>query len=433
MKPSPASTERAQDWKALCVTIGERRAGSAAERRAADYIAREWVAAGLKNVRLEAFPCTHMAESEAEVHAATAKGWRRTKATPLVGSPSTPGTRAVSGDIVWLEMPEAAHRLRRGSLRGKILALFGPMPTDAATHRRLVAAEPAAVIHLDERVPFGWVKNDGLYPYWVQRYGVPVTLTVPYLEAWRWRRDGVSRVRVRVAARQVPSQSQNVVGELIGEEPELPAVLATAHHDTQCGNPGADDNASGVICLLALARMLASGTQNRRRTVRFISFGTEEQLSVGATAYVRAHRVNPHQVGLVVNFDSIASPLGHHTLWVCGSAALERHTVATLAASGVDVVPRRTISPFFDHFPFNRAGVPSLTFMRENFPGGRWQHHSKHDNLANISRPEVRRLIDAACPLIAGFAGGRRPPFASGLPRNLHAAAQRMGRDLLGV
>ncbi len=423
-----------RDWQKLCADIGERRAGTPGERRAADYIAEEWRAAGLASVRLEPFPCTRMAELRAEVHEPAPRGrrWKPVEAVPLVGSPSTPGRGPIEGELVWLEMPEAGHRLRPGSLRGKILALFGPLPTDAALHQRLVRAAPVAVIHVDERLPFAWAKNDGMYPYWVLRYGVRPTLTVPYLEAWRWRQQGVKRLRVRVVARPVAAESQNVIGELTGRDPALPAIAVSAHHDTQCHNVGADDNASGVVALLALARQFATARRRPLRTLRFISFGTEEQLSVGADAYVRQHPETRRDTALVVNFDSVASPLGHFILWVAGAPALERHAVRRLAAGGVDVQVRREICPFFDHFPFNRAGVPSLTLMRENFSGGRWQHHSAHDNMENVSAPDLQRLLDATAPLLAGLAGARALPFPLRLPAGQHAAARTLGRDLLG-
>lgn len=424
-----------RDWQTLCTDIGERRAGTPGERRAADYIADEWRAAGLAHVRLEPFPCTSVSELRAEVQkpARIGRGWKQVEAVPLVGSPSTPGRATIEGELVWLEMPEAGHRLRPGSLRGKILALFGPLPTDAALHQRLVRAAPVAVIHVDERLPFAWAKNDGMYPYWVRRYGVRPTLTVPYLEAWRWRQQGVSRLRVRVVARPLAAESQNVIGEITGRDPQLPAIAVSAHHDTQCHNVGADDNGSGVVALLALARHFTTARRRPLRTVRFISFGTEEQLSVGSDIYVRRHPETRRDTALVLNFDSVASPLGHFVLWVAGAPALERHSVARLAAGGVDVVVRRELCPFFDHFPFNRVGVPSLTLMRENFSGGRWQHHSAHDNLENVSPSELQRLLDACTPLIGGLAAAKKLPFPAGLPAAQRAAARKLGRDLLGA
>lgn len=47
-----------------------------------------------------------------------------------------------------------------------------------------------------------------------------------------------------------------------------------AHYDTVRGSPGADDNASGVACLLELARLLRDGRSPH--TLRFVAFTLEE-------------------------------------------------------------------------------------------------------------------------------------------------------------
>ncbi len=416
----------------LCATIGERRAGTTAEARAAGFIAHRFRDAGIENVAIQLFPCTSLRSAKAEVHERRGDDWRTIEARPLVGAPSTPGGRSVTGKLVWLELPEGARTLRPGSLRGKILALFGPLPTSLTLHRQLVAAVPRAVIHVDDRLPFAWAKNDGVYPYWVRQHGMPPTLAVPYLEAWRWRRDGVQEVRVRVAVDLRAGASQNVIAEIPGTAPELPALVFTAHHDTQCNNPGADDNASGVVSLLALARAISPARPRPLRTLRFVSFGTEEQLSVGSAAYVRQHRITPRDTGLVINFDSVSSPLGHFNLSVAGAPELARFSIRKLAAGGLDVAVQPELTPFSDHFPFNRVGVPSLWFMRTNFPGGRWQHHSPHDTLENVSVAEVQRLLRAVHPLAVDLAARRNWPFATRLPADLHARARRLGRALYG-
>jgi hypothetical protein len=430
--PSPGfpAGEIQHDWRVLCEDIGERRAGSAAEQRAAAHVAARFRAAGADRVEVETFPCTSLRSALVEVHARERRQWRSIESATLVGAPGTPGGRAVTGELVWLELPENARRIQPGGFRGKIVAIFGPLPTSVEVHRRLVAAEPLAVVHVDERLPFAWTKADGVYPYWAHTHGMPPTVTVPYTEAWRWRRDGMAQLKVRVALDQIRGESQNVVAEFRGTSPELPALALTAHHDTQCGNPGADDNASGVVCLLALARAL-SGTA-RRRTVRLISFGAEEQLSVGSFAYVHRHRIKPPDVGLVINFDSVSSPLGHFTLSVAGGDALARFASRQVAAHGVDAALQPEITPFSDHFPFNRAGVPSLWFMRTNSPGGRWQHHSRHDTLENVSTTEVQRLLDAVHPLIATLAAAQKWPFPTRLPPPQLAEARRIGRALFG-
>ncbi len=168
-----------RDWRVLCDDIGERRAGSSAERRAAEFVARRWTGLGLTSVAIEEFPCTSLVSARSRVQAWSGGRWRAVEAQTLVGAPGTPDGRTVEGEIVWLELPENRAVLKRGALRGKIAVLFGPLPTRVEHHRQLVAAQPSAVIHVDERLPFPWAKSDGVYPAWVKRHGMPPTVTVP--------------------------------------------------------------------------------------------------------------------------------------------------------------------------------------------------------------------------------------------------------------
>jgi Zn-dependent M28 family amino/carboxypeptidase len=153
---------------------------------------------------------------------------------------------------------------------------------------------------------------------------------------------------------------------------------------------------------------------------------------VGSFAYVKRHHVKPASVGLVVNFDSVASPLGHWVMSVPGNEKLATHASGQLAAQGLDVAILPEITPFSDQFPFNRVGIPSLWFMRTNFPGGRWQHHSIYDSLENVSVPAVQLLLNAVHPLVSALAAQTKWPFPAKLPARELALAQRIGRELFG-
>lgn len=422
--------EITHDLHVLCSQIGERLAGSSAEKKAARHVTGRLEAMGLI-ATTQNFPCMSVVESVSEVQEPGRNGsWAPVDSIAIVGASSTPGGRMVESPLLWLDMPEAQHRLQGVSLKGSILAIFGPMPTSEKVHRDLVAAAPDAVIHVDERFPFEWAKADGTYPYWRGRYGMPPTVSIPYMAAWRWRRDGVNRLRVRVLARQKKAFSSNVIAEWPGTDRTLPAIAFTSHLDTQPGNEGADDNAAGVALMLALARRLCGRTH--RRTLRFIAFGTEEQLSVGATDYVRSNRVSPSHTGLVLNFDSVASPLGHYVLWTAGDQKLARFAVKSLARRDVDAAVVHDITAFVDCFAFNRVGIPSLWFRRMNFPGGRWQHHSHHDTLENVSQPQLKKFLDAIAPIGEDLANRPAWPFAATLSAPQRAAARRISRTLLG-
>ena len=117
--PAPASFDPAplwHDWRQLCATIGERRAGTEGEARAAAYIADAFRTAGVPAVTVEEFPCTSARSAVALVHEARGDTWPPVEARALVGAPSTPGP--VEGDLVWLELPEGARALLPRSLRG---------------------------------------------------------------------------------------------------------------------------------------------------------------------------------------------------------------------------------------------------------------------------------------------------------------------------
>jgi hypothetical protein len=134
----------------------------------------------------------------------------------------------------------------------------------------------------------------------------------------------------------------------------------------------------------------------------------------------------------VINFDSVSSPLGHFMMSVAGGDALAQFTSDELARHGLDVAVHPEITPFSDQFPFNRAGVPSVWFMRTNFSGGRWQHHSQHDSLENVSAEEVQRLLAAVHPLVEKLAKSERWPFPRQLPAAQWALAKKLGRELFG-
>jgi len=414
-------------WRSLCVDIGERRAGSQGEAAAARYCVAQFTALGLANVHLEPFPCVSIRRASVKL---TIGG----KSIPARAITGAPGTKTIATDLVWIEMPEQAERKLTRSVKGKVVALVGPLPTDAGLHRRLVAAQPAAVIHVDDRLPFDWMKDDGVYPTWVRRYGMPPTVSIPYRVAWELRKAGANRVRIRVDVDSFKGESQNVVAEILGRRPDLPVVLFGSHHDTQCNNVGADDNASGVVALLELADRLRH--IKPLRTLRFVSFGTEEQLSVGSAVYVKKHRRELARIGVVLNIDSVASVLGHQSITRAGTTQFGEWMVNRLAAAGLDVRHEAEPIPFFDHFAFSAFGIPSVSFYRGNMSSGaRWQHHSGFDNLANVSVPELQGVIDAVAAVGVELANSARWPFPRGLAKEQRAATVKLARDLydLGI
>jgi len=423
-------------WKFLCEEIGERRAGSAAEHRSAEYIRRQFDAAGLNDIRLEAFECNLLRSASASLEILDVASWIKVPCDVLVGSPSTePAVKPTEMELVWVEMPEQAGRLKPGSMTGKALALFGQLATDTQNHRAIVRSGAALVIWIDDRLPFEWAKADAILPVWRQRVGALPTVAVALRSAYDWRTRGVKRVRGCVATENVPATSYNVVADLPGRDAKAGMLAFGCHYDTQVGNVGADDNASGTVGVIALANAFAFAARKKpfARTIRFIAFGTEEQLSVGARAYAIEHRKNMNRHALMINLDSLSCALGHTQVMVAGSTQLEKWMVKNMESCGVSPRVFRQVTPFADHFPFTMFGVPALWFARPNFGNMRWQHHSPHDNLATVSADTVCMLLNAIAPMAEKVADSRSLPFKAGIDKQERPEIKRMALELFDM
>ncbi|HWV46580.1 MAG TPA: M28 family peptidase, partial [Nitrospira sp.] len=69
-----------------------------------------------------------------------------------------------------------------------------------------------------------------------------------------------------------------------------PPLILAAHFDTVQGSPGADDNASALAVMLAVARQVRAMTL--ARPIRFIGFNLEEENLLGSSAYTALLRKN---------------------------------------------------------------------------------------------------------------------------------------------
>jgi acetylornithine deacetylase/succinyl-diaminopimelate desuccinylase-like protein len=67
----------------------------------------------------------------------------------------------------------------------------------------------------------------------------------------------------------------NIEPEIAGQEYPEDIIIVGAHYDTERGSAGANDNASGVAALLAIARSMAD--KRLSRTLRFVAFTNEER------------------------------------------------------------------------------------------------------------------------------------------------------------
>lgn len=220
---------------------------------------------------------------------------------------------------------------------------------------------------------------------------------------------------------------RNVVGIIPGADPELQSevVVIAAHYDhvgfgrAVDGDSiynGADDDASGVVAVLEIARALAAGPPPRRTVVVLLS--TAEEVGMHGTRYYMQHPVIPlertvaqFEVEMIGRPDSLAGGSGR--AWLTG---YERTTMgAELAARGIPLVPDpRPEQNFFqrsDNIVFARAGIPAHTLSSFNL---HTDYHQPSDEVERVDFAHMTAVIEAALDAVRILTDGPRPEWLPG-------------------
>ena len=121
-----------------------------------------------------------------------------------------------------------------------------------------------------------------------------------------WIGEELGRTRARVVDQPFLAQGRtyrNVVGSFGQEAGER--VVVGAHYDA-CGElPGADDNASGVACLIELSRLLAAESLSCR--VDLVAFTLEEPpfFAAGSAVHARSIRQSGARVRAMLSLEML--------------------------------------------------------------------------------------------------------------------------------
>ncbi len=413
----------------LCQEIGVRLAGTGGEKIAAQYCADQFRAAGAV-VSEQCFPVRSREVLDETLEVFLGGSWHRYPCSLFSNTPGTDG-KVLEGPLEFFEAPAEYARPDLSHLKGKAVVHLGCHIESREAYRRLMEAKPAFLLVVDVRYPGSTPLADGMFPAYTRDLGAVPTVNVAYQDAWQWKVEGAGAARLQVTGGMRDGESQNVIADLPGSDPEAEVLLLGAHHDTQADSVGADDNASGVAGLLELARILAP--LPRKRSVRLISFGAEEQLSFGSAHYVRSHRDELSRKGrMMFNLDSYGSWMGWTELVVNGPRELTSFLRPFFEECGLYVKVLPSILPYADHFPFVAAGIPGISMIRSNCTGGRFFHHRPDDDPGRVSFGLMAQLLNVVGAWMADLAQCTEVPFSRSIPREQAEEVKNFWEDLFG-
>jgi len=204
-------------------------------------------------------------------------------------------------------------------------------------------------------------------------------------------------------------RTRNVLGLLEGRGPRAKEVLVVSAHYDHLGwggpesrwqgkralHPGADDNASGVACLLGLARALAGVRDRLGRSVLFASWGAEEEGGLGSKWWLEHPTIPLERVVFLVNLDMVGHFRGK---LLAGAAASAKGLPALLPrlARPVKVVVLGRSFGGSDHQNFLEKKIPSVHFFT-----GAWEgYHTPLDTPDRVDFDGIAGIAGVAFRLL---------------------------------
>lgn len=310
------SEDRVYQDEVALLSNGPRLTGSDAEKKGAEYTATQFRNAGLKNVAIEKFPTTMFEVKNAEAKISITgifgkitideKTLEHIKDFTVIGySGSTTGRQKF--EIIYVGNGTTSD-FEEHDLKGKVaLVAHVDVPSFSRQCLDAMSSGASALIVINdvfggnatnyapiykscdvlnstgENVPiidvyptFNVVtlmvsKGIGDYILNAVKYKVKRAFIELDINVWRGKRDALV-----------------VTGDIVGAKYPNQFVMVGGHHDTVYNGPGAIDNTCGTATVIELARSLANFKVER--TIKFATFGGEEEGIFGSRDWVKAHR-----------------------------------------------------------------------------------------------------------------------------------------------
>jgi peptidase M28-like protein/PA domain-containing protein len=231
--------------------------------------------------------------------------------------------------------------------------------------------------------------------------------------------------------------SANVIGMLPGSDPRMrgDTIIFSAHYDhdgTWDGTlrAGADDNGSGTVGVLELARAYARGARPRR-TLVFAIFAAEERGLLGSYYYA-AHPLRPLETTrAVLNFDMIGrnetpSKQTDGLIAIAPDTSNELNLIGTINSPAYRAAVERAnravglrlnykwdqdaalnIIQRSDQFPFALHNIPAVWW----FTGFHPDYHQSTDTVEKINFEKMVKILQLAYRTGMSFANEDVPAF----------------------
>jgi aminopeptidase YwaD len=340
------------------VDIPERCVGSEGNRQAMRFVDEQLSALGWQTA-VQTFDAMDWREEGARVSGGGVE-------MDLLVSPYSLGCDA---EAVLLAV-STVDELEQADMAGKVVLLHGDIASEQLmpknfsfynpeSHQRIIAGleagRPDALICATRR---NAALAGGVYPFPLIEDGdfhIPSVYTTEE-QGHRLLALAGQQVHLVSSSRRLPGTGGNVIARY--GTPADERIVITAHIDAKKGTPGAIDNATGVVILLLLGRLLAESECDR--FVELVALNGEDYYSApGQMLYIRENRDRFHEIRFNINLDGVGYKEGPTAFSFYTMPDRLEHQART-ALSAFPTLIEGTSWPQGDHSIFLQHGRPAM-------------------------------------------------------------------------
>ncbi|WP_316790036.1 M20/M25/M40 family metallo-hydrolase [Pedobacter frigoris] len=215
----------------------------------------------------------------------------------------------------------------------------------------------------------------------------------------------------------------NVVGMIPGKSKATELVVFSGHYDhlgivkgdgqDSIAN-GADDDASGITAMIALAKYYKK-LKNNERTLIFVAFTAEEIGGFGSRHFSK--QLNPDDVVAMFNIEMIGkeSKFGKNTAFITGfdksdfGKILQKNLAGTEFTFHPDPYPRQNLFYRSDNATLAALGVPAHTISTDQIDTDKFYHTIK-DEYSTLDTDNILSTIKAIAKSAISIVKGTDAP-----------------------
>lgn len=263
--------------------------------------------------------------------------------------------------------------------------------SDMQGRRAGTAGETRALVYLEQQLSSLHLKAFGDHHYW-QLFSIPSMREKIINGRALFRPDETDSLLVPAA---------NILAGLTGRNPRE-ALLISAHYDHLgiyngkfCS--GANDNASGVACVLQVMRRLVQdyfeGTKPKLNIIA-VFWGAEEMGFLGSKYFVKNPLIPLSRLKAVINYDTVGNgEKKDFILWSVGDSPFIDIVKEAAAKNGARIELASDKAHHSDEAAFIGTNVPALTVLSKD-----WllKNHTPEDTVSLINEEK----LEVACSIL---------------------------------